>query len=208
MRIAVRPLGLPGIELTLGDWELGVIALGVGFFSAGLVAHVQAPAVETPADRVGWLSSDRSRLAASLAKFAVAAMLLLVILASLAQIEERCAPTGQSLARHFIHESLDPVRTHSAAIWSELRGNPRLGALLFDTWPWFPALALCWLGWQSVCLLLATRDAGGLPLDQVFVSATSARRFAAHWILLCTLLIAALPTLTMAGLLLLHHAMR
>ena len=70
---------------------------------------------------------------------------------------------------------------HGAAVWRELQGDGWLGMLRFDASLWFPALVIPWLGWRSLGLLASARDARPSPLDQVFDSAASARRFVGHW---------------------------
>ena len=167
--------------LTLGGWEFGVVALGFGCFSARLVAHVLVPAVDPPASGGAWLPSSWIGLAATLAKVVASALLSLVILASLAQIQGGYTPIGQALPRWLVNGLLDPLRAHGAAVWRELQGDGWLGMLRFDASLWFPALVIPWLGWRSLGLLASARDARPSPLDQVFDSAVSARRFVGHW---------------------------
>ena len=204
---AVQPLALAGMGLTIGGWEFGVVALGFGCFSAGLVAHVLAPADDAAGSGTGRLTSSLSHHAAWLAKAATAALLSLVILASVAQIQGRYTPTGQALPWWLMNGLFEPRRARGAAVWNELQGNGWLGMLRYDASLWLPAFAIPWLGWQSLYLLASARGARPSPLDHMVDSAASARQFVGYWGALFALLVAALPTLAMTGLVILHHAL-
>ena len=79
--------------------------------------------------------------------------------------------------------------------------------LRYDASLWLPAFAIPWLGWQSLYLLASARSPAPRrwitwsirPRRLASSSATGGRLFA--------LLVAALPTLAMTGLVILHHAL-
>ncbi len=201
----VQPLALEGLAMNVGAWELRVIVIGVGCFSAGLLAHILAPGVD------GVERETRSRpalnwQAAWLLKAMVAVLLLVVILSSLEEIETRGGLTGRFLPG-WLFGWLVPWRAPSAHLWDWLRVNEWAGMVTSDASLWFPALIIPWLGWRSVGLLILARNPAPAPFDHLFHSAASARRFVGYWCAFSALLMAAAPALALTGVLVLHHAL-
>lgn len=188
-----------------GPWEIALVVLGFACFSAGLVAHALAP----EADRGEVETAQRSgasRRAVWLLKVIVAVMLLVVILSCLDEIETWPRSTGRLLPDRLL-ALLGPLDTHGAQIWSWLRGNHWINWLSYDASVWFPLLVIPWLAWRSIGLLLRGGTSMHGPLDHVFDSAASTRRFVGYSFALLALLLAAVPALGLAGLVVLHHAL-
>ena len=89
-------------------------------------------------------------------------------------------------------------------MWTWLQGNDWIG----DASLWFPALVMPWLAWRSVGLLLWAGEPPRAPLDHVFDSAALTRRFVGYSFASSALFLAAVPTFALAGLVVLHHALR
>jgi hypothetical protein len=87
----------------------------------------------------------------------------------------------------------------------------------WESWPglidhetlWFPALAIPWLAWRLWTFRAASSspDSPRAPLDRIFDSRGSSCRFLGAWAALTALLIAAVPTLALAGLIVLHRVL-
>jgi hypothetical protein len=204
---SVQPLALEGLGLTIGWREFVVVALGFGFFAAGLVARVVVPAVEGSQGMEAPMSpAGRSPLVRLLR--AVAALVLgVVILSSVAEIQARYPPSGLVLPRWLVHAVFEPLQSRGAEIWSLFQWNGLAATIAFDPDVWFPAVAIPWLLWRSSGLLVSARRDVPASLDQVFDSPRVACRFAGYSLAFWALLLAALPTLALAGLIVLHHAL-
>jgi hypothetical protein len=204
---AVQRHFLSGMRQITGGWELGVIVLGFGCFSAGLIAHALAPGINGAASGWGGLSISHRRLPAALAKAAATVLLLLVILASVAEIHAHSGWSGFGFPCWLGFGLFDPLQDQRAKAWKWLQGNQTVGMLSFDASLWFPALVIPWLAWRSVGLLVSAGSPRPSPFDQALDSPASARRFAGYWCALLALLLAAVPTLALTGLVILHHAL-
>jgi hypothetical protein len=204
----IQPLVVSGLKLTLGTWDFGVIALGFGCFSAGLVVHVSAPEGDTPPRGAVWTPVPGIRIGAWIwmAKGFGVVLLSLVILVSLAVMERQSGSTGRVFP-WWLASILSPLRAHGDEVWNWLLGNEWIRMLSSDASLWFPVLILPWLGWRSLGLLVTAWNPRPSPLDHVIDSAASARQFLAYWCALSALLLAAIPTLALTGLVLLHHAL-
>jgi hypothetical protein len=202
----IQPLFASGFELTLDAWAFGVIALGFGSFSAGLIAHVLAPEGDAPTSGSTWTSNRWIRITGRMANWFGVALLTLVIVASLAEIGRR----SDWLARAFPWWPgglLGPFRVHVEEAWIWLQGNEWVQMLESDASLWFPVLILPWLGWRSLTLLVSASSRRRSPLDHILDSRASARQFFGYWCAFWALLLAAIPTLGLTGLIVLHHAL-
>jgi hypothetical protein len=142
-----------------------------------------------------------------LIKTGMAVALGQVILAGLDKIAARFEPLDEVLPEPFVDKVLEPIRLHGAVVWSVLEGSGWPAMLTWEASAWFPALAVVWLAWRSLGLLASAQSTRPTPLDRVFDSPGSARRFLGFWTALSALFLAALPGLALAGLIALHHVL-
>ena len=203
---AIQPLALEGLRMSFGGWELAIVAMSFAFFSAGLVAHAVTPGIDPASGRGNWCSSGWNRYAARLAWAAMVVLLLAVIASSLEHIK-KYGPFGRFIPARLVG-LLDLLPASVWQGWTWLQGTGWSGVLIGDASVWFPAIVLPWLAWRSIGLLLSARSPSPAPLDRVFDSATALRRFFGFSFAMSVVLLAAVPTLALAGLVVLHHALR
>jgi len=202
----VQPLLMEGLELTVGLWEIGIVMLGFLVFAAGLVARALAPGQELPTDGGGDPSRTVSRFAAGLAKAVVVLVLGVVILTCLSWIVERFPSIARWFPSGLVGGVVAPIRGLSEPFWSWAKGEPSLSVLSYQPALCLLALVVPWLGWRTVGLLFSVRGSAEAPLDRVVDDPARACSFVGYWAALWALLVAALPTLALAGLMLLHQA--
>jgi hypothetical protein len=202
---AVQPLFVSGLTSTVGAWELAIVALGFVGFSAGLVAHALTPGLDHDAQEGEGPSTGWNRRAFWMFKALIATILVLVILTSLEEIKRLNPSTGRYLPGWLLGLS-GPLSSSTRAFWAWIKANEWLGMFQSDASLWFPAVIIPWLGWRSGILLISSGNPGPAPFDSLFDSAARARRFVGYSCALLALLLVAVPTLAMTGLLVLHHA--
>ena len=202
---SVQPLALDGLARIIGAWELTVLALGFFLFSAGLVAHVLTPGGGTEGNAIALRAAANRRLT-WLGRSLLSGVLLIVILCCMDEIAPRYGSGGRVIPG-WLFGLLVPVRVAVAKLWELLHANELAGPLSWDASLWFPLLVIPWLAWRSIVLLLRAGSISIAPLDHVFDSLATRRRFLGYSLSLLALLLAAMPTFALAGLVVLHHTL-
>jgi hypothetical protein len=202
---SVQKLALDGLGMLLGVGEFGAVVIGSSLFSAGLVAHMLTPGIAPADGRGNWLFSGWNRHAVWLARAVMIVFLLVVILSNLEHIK-RYGSIGRFIP-DWLFRLLDlvPAPVWTARDW--LQGNPWIDMLSGDASFWFPLLVIPWLAWRSIGLLLRAGNPTFAPCDHIFDSISFTCRFFGYSFALLALLLAAVPTLALAGLVVLHHAL-